>query len=39
MTDWIEEIMLRTTSLENYDKWVKGELKFNSPEVEACRSK
>ncbi len=33
MTDWIEEFMLRTTSLENYDKWVKGELKFSSPEV------
>jgi alpha-glucoside transport system substrate-binding protein len=33
MTDWIEETMLRTTSLENYDKWVTGELKFDSPEV------
>ncbi|MEJ5201358.1 MAG: ABC transporter substrate-binding protein [Anaerolineales bacterium] len=33
MTDWIEETMLRTTSLENYDKWVAGELKFDSPEV------
>ncbi len=32
-TDWIEEMMLRTTSLDNYDKWVKGELKFDSPEV------
>ncbi|MFA6506654.1 MAG: ABC transporter substrate-binding protein [Treponemataceae bacterium] len=32
-TDWTEELMLRTTSLENYDKWVKGQLKFNSPEV------
>lgn len=32
-TDWVEELMLRTTSLENYDKWVKGELKFDSPEV------
>jgi alpha-glucoside transport system substrate-binding protein len=32
-TDWTEEMMLRTTSLENYDKWVKGELKFSSPEV------
>lgn len=32
-TDWIEEIMLRTTSLENYDKWVAGTLKFESPEV------
>ena len=23
-TDWMEEIMLRTTSLENYDKWATG---------------
>ncbi len=35
-TDWIEEMMLRTTSLENYDRWVAGELKFNSPEVRAA---
>lgn len=33
MTDWIEEMMLRTTTPENYDKWTKGELKFDSPEV------
>lgn len=33
MTDWVEEMMLRTTSLENYDRWVTGELKFDSPEV------
>ena len=32
-TDWTEDLMLRTTSLENYDKWVTGELKFDSPEV------
>ncbi|WP_018751084.1 ABC transporter substrate-binding protein [Paenibacillus sanguinis] len=32
-TDWVEDIMLRTTSPENYDKWVTGELPFNSPEV------
>jgi alpha-glucoside transport system substrate-binding protein len=32
-TDWTEELMLRTTSLENYDKWVAGKLKFDSPEV------
>ncbi len=32
-TDWIEDIMLRTTSPENYDAWTKGELKFDSPEV------
>jgi alpha-glucoside transport system substrate-binding protein len=33
MTDWIEEVMLRTTTPENYDKWVAGTLKFDSPEV------
>ncbi len=32
-TDWTEEMMLRTTSLENYDAWTKGELGFDSPEV------
>ncbi len=32
-TDWMEEVMLRTTSLDNYDKWTTGELKFSSPEV------
>ncbi len=32
-TDWIEDIMLRTNSLESYDKWVSGELDFASPEV------
>jgi len=32
-TDWVEDIMLRTTTPENYDKWVKGELPFTSPEV------
>ncbi len=32
-TDWMENILLRTTSLENYDAWTKGELPFSSPEV------
>jgi len=32
-TDWTEALMLRTTSLANYDKWVAGTLKFNTPEV------
>ncbi len=32
-TDWIEALMLRTTSPENYDKWIAGTLKFDSPEV------
>ena len=32
-TDWIEALMLRTTSPENYDAWVAGDLPFSSPEV------
>jgi alpha-glucoside transport system substrate-binding protein len=32
-TDWIEDMMLRTTSTDNYDKWTTGQLKFSSPEV------
>ncbi len=32
-TDWVEDVMLRTTSPENYDAWTRGELKFDSPEV------
>jgi alpha-glucoside transport system substrate-binding protein len=33
ITDWIEDIMLRTTTPENYDAWTTGELSFESPEV------
>jgi alpha-glucoside transport system substrate-binding protein len=32
-TDWIEEFMLRTASLEDYDAWTSGELDFASPQV------
>jgi alpha-glucoside transport system substrate-binding protein len=32
-TDWIEDFMLRVVSLEDYDRWVSGELEFTSPEV------
>jgi alpha-glucoside transport system substrate-binding protein len=37
-TDWMEEIMLRTTSLENYDRWsfpasLEERLPFTAPEV------
>lgn len=32
-TDWMEDIMLRTTSAENYDRWVSNDLPFNSQEV------
>jgi alpha-glucoside transport system substrate-binding protein len=32
-TDWTEQMMLRTTSLDNYDKWVAGTLPFTDPIV------
>ncbi|RCW27289.1 maltose-binding protein /trehalose-binding protein /sucrose-binding protein [Ciceribacter lividus] len=32
-TDWVEDLMLRTTSPENYDKWVSNEMKFSDPIV------
>ena len=39
VTDWLEEMMLRTTSLDNYDKWVTHALPFSSPEVTAAAQK
>jgi alpha-glucoside transport system substrate-binding protein len=33
ITDWIEDLVLRFAGPENYDKWVAGTLKFNSPEI------
>jgi len=38
-TDWVENIMLRTTSPENYDKWTKGTLPFTDPIVKAAVQK
>ena len=40
-TDWMEEVMLRTTSLENYDNWTvpataEDRLLFTSPEVKTA---
>ncbi len=32
-TDWVEDMMLRTTTPENYDKWVTNEIPFNDPVV------
>jgi alpha-glucoside transport system substrate-binding protein len=32
-TDWVEEVMLRTQSPETYNRWISGDLPFNSPEV------
>jgi len=33
ITDWIEDLVLRLAGPDNYDKWVTGQLKFNSPEI------
>ncbi|WP_424992001.1 ABC transporter substrate-binding protein [Paenibacillus castaneae] len=38
-TDWMEDIMLRTTTPENYDKWVSGELPFTDPVVKNAAEK
>jgi len=35
-TLWTADMMLRTTSLENYDAWSDGELPFDSPEVKTA---
>jgi alpha-glucoside transport system substrate-binding protein len=33
ITDWIEDVMLRTAGIEKYNQWAAGELAFDSPEV------
>ncbi|CAM4417879.1 alpha-glucoside transport system substrate-binding protein [Paenibacillus endophyticus] len=38
-TDWMEDIMLRTTTPENYDKWLTGELPFTDPIVKNAAEK
>jgi len=35
-TDWVEDMMLRTQSPEDYDKWVSNEMKFDDPKVLAA---
>ena len=32
-TDWLEDVLMRTSTPENYDKWVKHEIPFNDPTV------
>ncbi|WP_029041724.1 ABC transporter substrate-binding protein [Cucumibacter marinus] len=32
-TDWMEDLMLRTHSPEDYDAWVSNDLKFNDPKI------
>lgn len=38
-TDWIEDLMLRTTTPETYDKWVTHGIPFNDPAVVAAFDK
>ncbi len=35
-TDWIEDFVLRGAGPDVYDKWVKGEQKWSSPEIKAA---
>jgi alpha-glucoside transport system substrate-binding protein len=35
-TDWVEDIMLRINTPEDYDAWVDNSLKFNDPKVVAA---
>jgi len=35
-TDWVEDMMLRTVTPEEYDAWVAGDLKFTDPKVIAA---
>ncbi len=35
-TDWVEDMMLRTVSTEDYDKWITNDLKFDDPKVVAA---
>ena len=36
LTDWMEDMMLRLSGPETYDKWVKHEIPFNGPEATAA---
>jgi alpha-glucoside transport system substrate-binding protein len=38
-TDWIEDLMLRTTTTDNYDKWTTHGIPFNDPAVVAAFDK
>ena len=33
MTDWIEDTLLRVAPPEDYDAWIAGDLKFDSPQI------
>lgn len=33
VTDWFEDLMMRNAGVDGYNKWVKHDIKFDSPEV------
>ncbi len=35
-TDWLEDVVLRTAGIDAYQKWITGDLKFDSPEITAA---
>jgi alpha-glucoside transport system substrate-binding protein len=35
-TDWIEDLVLRQSGPEVYDKWIDGDVKFTDPEIKAA---
>ncbi|MGL4173049.1 MAG: ABC transporter substrate-binding protein [Actinomycetota bacterium] len=36
ITDWVEDMLLRTSDAETYDKWVKHDIPFNDPKIVAA---
>jgi alpha-glucoside transport system substrate-binding protein len=38
-TDWLEQLVLRMHGGDIYDKWIKHEIKFDSPEIKASMQK
>lgn len=38
-TDWLEDVMLRTQSIETYQQWIDHEIPFNDPRVAAALDK
>lgn len=35
-TDWLEDAVLRTAGVDAYQRWITGDLKFNSPEIKTA---
>ncbi len=33
LTDWLEELVLRTAGADTYDQWIKHEIPFNDPKI------